>query len=368
MKKTILITSILILVTGCKDKTKSLDNKITLIKQSLTQPLSSHFNSNTPILLESEEPIGAIDKLLITKENIILSDFYIMKSLKVFDSKGKLKNSRNDIGEGPFGMSEITDFDIYQDTIYVLDSYKRKIHKYTILLEHVEEIDVPISCNNFLINKKGIFLLRQGGEGTEPRITQFDHKLKSPKPVLSSEEANPPIMLSNSNLFTKLTDSTFVFSHPFVSSIWIFKNDNFEKMELDFENKFIDTEEISKMHPLDKLNFVNDFGGYYNIMNGIKLNEQEIIYSVRHQKKNKYLKINLATKSMTVLEKIKNDLSKSPSTISFAGNSLTDAWYWMDLADLQKFYSLNGHKITQSDRISSDQDKETKVVFKLIYK
>ena len=368
MEKTILIISILILVTGCTDKTKSLDNKITLIKQSLTQPLSSHFNSNIPILLESEEPIGAIDKLLITKENIILSDFYIMKSLKVFDSKGKLKNSRNDIGEGPFGMSEITDFDIYQDTIYVLDSYKKKIHKYTILLDHVGEIDVPISCNNILINKEGIFLLRQGGEGTEPRITQFDHKLKSSKPISGASEANTSIMLSNSNLFTKLTDSTFVFSHPFVSSIWIFKNEQIEKMELNFANKFIDTEALSKMHPLDKLNAVNDFEGYYNIMNGVKLNDNELLYSIRHQKKNKYLKVNLATQTMEVLENIKNDLSKSPSTISFGGNSSSSAWYWMELDDLQKFYSLNGHKIPESDRIASDQDKENKVVFKLIYK
>src|SRR5690606_38185974 len=100
-----------------------------LKEESVPLNLSSYFGSDAPTLLHSEVPIGAIDKVVVTDNLIIVSDFHLMKSLKVFNSKGYLIRSRDDIGEeGPMGMSEITDFDVFNGYIFVLDAHKRKIY------------------------------------------------------------------------------------------------------------------------------------------------------------------------------------------------------------------------------------------------
>lgn len=367
MKNTAFILLLFTLV-NCTKNDPNTENKFTLKKVSNPLNLSSYFGSDAPTLLHSEVPIGTIDKVVVSDNLIIVSDFYLMKSLKVFDSEGYLIRSRDDIGEGPMGMSEITDFDVFNGYIFVLDAHKRKIYTFDTNLDLVSEWNVPIACNNLTINHRGIFLLNQGLEATEARISRFDHQMNFIESILPAQEADTPIVVSNSSLFTKLNDSSFVFTHPFFPSIWYYSGSKMEKIDLDFGEKFINNSDLTEMDPLDRLHFVNNFEGYYQLSNGIKLNENELLYSIRHQKKNKYLKVSLATQSMELLENIKNDMSKSPSTITFVGNSKSAAWYWMDQADLHKFYSLNGHKIPDKDRIPLDQDKENKVVFKLNYR
>ena len=64
----------------------------------------------------------------------------------------------------------------------------------------------------------------------------------------------------------------------------------------------------------------------------------------------------------------KNDLKKVPSTITFSGNSSKGVWYWMDQQDVEKFYSINSHKISNSDRIQMSDDKESKIIFQMEYR
>lgn len=359
---------LLALGTSCSSPRENAHREFRLVTSPETLNLSGYFKNISIQTLISENPIGTVDKVLLTESNILISDFHIMKSLKVFDKKGDLQASRDDIGEGPLGLSEITDFGVYLDTVYVLDAHRRKIMRFTLGLEPLDEFYVPIPCSNFVINKEGIFILRQGSEANSGRIVQFSHEMKMIHSVLPMEEANTTLVISDPNLFTEINDSVFVFSHPFYPNLWICKNGGIEKIELNFKGEFLDVNILSKKHPLDGLKFVNEFDGFYNLTNGTRLSDSEILFSIRYRKKNGYLLVNLKTREMTFIENIKNDLGKVPSAIQFSGNSSREAWYWMDQNDIQKFYNINSRKIPGSDRIQMSDDKESKIIFHLEYK
>lgn len=354
------------LVLSCSSKNDE-SLAVGLRKSSTALLLSDYFSSATAHSLQSEQPIGAIDKLLVTDSGIFVSDFYLMKSLRAFDQNGLTLAYRDDIGEGPMGLGEITDFEVYRDTIYVLDAHKRKLLRFTKNLETLDELDVPVPCSNFTINDAGIFLFRQGKEATEGRVVQLSHQMDLIKSLLPSDEFNTELVVSNTGFFTQINSTDFAVSNPFYPYLWVYRGNEMEKIELDFNGQFIDAEEMENMGPLDRLGFVNSFEGFYNLAHGIKLNNSEFLFSIRYRKKNGYLKINLDRMEMAYHQSIKNDLMKIPSTITFAGNSGKGAWYWMNEEDLGKFYRLNASKIPEKDRIPLTGDPESKFVFRLAY-
>ncbi len=361
---------LLLVLTGvsCSSNQRDAIEKIHFKTSPEPIPLSRYFSSISTHNLQSDKPIGSIDKIIFTQSNVLVSDFYIMKSLKVFDRHGKLLASRDDIGEGPLGLSEITDYDVLNDTIYVLDAHKRRIYLFSMDLSFLSEYTVPIAANNFIINQKGMFLLRQGENAQKGRILHYSHDMQLIESILPIEEVNTQMVLSNTVFFTKINDSSFVFTNPFFPNLYIYKDGKMEKIELDFNGNFININDLSRMDPLDKLHFVNNYEGFYNLTNGIKLTDTEFLFSIRYRKKDGYLKIDLEGMEMVYVDKIKNDLMKLPSKITFSGNSTSEAWYWINQDELEKFYLLNNSRISQDDRIETSSDKEYKIIFQLDYK
>lgn len=352
----------------CSSKQEELSNEFRLRKSSTPLNLSKYFNSISTNPLQSDQPIGSIDKMVATDSHIFISDFILMKSLRAFDKNGIQIAYRNDIGEGPMGLSEITDFTVFNDTIYVLDAYQRKILRFSQELETLDEYDLPIACNNFLINKAGIFLLRQGEDVEIGRLIHYSHQMDYINTLIPSEELNTQIVFSSTNFFIPINETSFMVFNPFYPNLWIYKNRSMERLELNFNSQFINVNELAKMEPLEKLHFVNTFEDFYNISNGIMLSNTEFLFSIRYKKKDGYLKVDLNTMEMTYLDQIKNNLMMVPSTISFSGNSPKRAWYWMNEEDLEKFYNLNGSKIPSNEQIKLSSDKESKIAFQLNYR
>ena len=330
--------------------------------------LSKYFSSLSTYPLQNDEPVGSIDKIIVADSKIFISDFVLMKSLRVFDENGIQTAFRDDIGEGPMGLSQINDFQVYNDTLYVLDAHRRKLLTFSLNLETLTEYDVPIPSDHFLINKAGIFLLRQGDDVEKGRLIHYSHQLEFLETIIPAEELSTEIILSGSDFFIPIDDTSFIFYNPFYPTIWIYRNQSIEKMELNFNGQFIDVKELANLEPLEKLRYANTFEDFYNITNGIKLSDSEFLFSVRYRKKNGYLKLDFNSMEMTYMDQIKNDLLKVPSTISFSGNSSNNAWYWMIQEDLEKFYSINYSKITKEDRIELGTDPESKITFQLNYK
>ncbi|SFB24989.1 hypothetical protein SAMN04489723_10685 [Algoriphagus aquimarinus] len=366
MKNLSLFFLILFIISCSSNKEKS--TEIRLRKSSTPIQLSKYFSSISPNLLQSDEPIGSIDKLVTTDSHILISDFNLMKSLRVFDQTGVQLAYRDDIGEGPMGLSQISDFSVYKDTVYVLDGFRKKILRFSLELETLGEMDVPIPSNNFLINQAGIFLLRQGEDAEEGRLVHYSHQMDYINTLIPSEELSTQLVFSGTNFFIPINDSSFVFYNPFYPYIWIYRNQNLEKLEMDFNNQFIDVNVLANMEPLEKLRFANTFENFYNLSNGVKLSDTEFLFSIRFKKKNGYLQVDLNTMEMIYMDQIKNDLMSTPSTITFSGNSGNQAWYWSEQEVIEKFYYLNNRKIPSIERMHLSSDKESKFVFQLRYR
>lgn len=366
--KNISLFFLVLLIISCSSGEEELSNTFRLRKSSTPPNLSNYFNSISTYPLQSDKPIGSIDKMVVTDSHILISDFILMKSLRAFDKNGIQIASRDDIGEGPMGLSEITDFTVFNDTIYVLDAYQRKILRFSLGLETLDEYDLPIACNNFLVNTAGIFLLRQGEDAEIGRLIHYSHQMDYINTLIPSEELSTQIVFSSPNFFIPINESSFMFYNPFYPNLWIYKDQSMEKLEMNFNSQFINVKELAKMEPLEKLHFANTFEDFYNITNGIRLSDTEFLFSIRYKKKDGYLKVDLTTMEMTYLDQIKNNLMMVPSTISFSGNSPKSAWYWMNEEDLEKFYQLNGSKISSNERIKLSSDKESKIAFQLNYR
>lgn len=356
-----------ILISFASCGTRDDKNEFYLIKSSSPLKLSEFFSSISTRSLNSEEVIGSIDKMIVHDSLILISDFMLMQSLKIFDKNGTQVAYNDNIGEGPLGLSEITDFGVFNDTIYVLDAYQRKFLRFDLKLELIDEYDVPVSCNNFLINQDGIFLLRQGEDAETGRLIRYSHQMEFISNLIPSNEMSTQIVISSTNLFIPIDDTSFITYNPLYPYIWIYKNQKIEKLELDFNNQFIEIKQLAKMEPLKRLRYVNSYEDFYNLSNGIKLSSTKFLFSIRYQKKNGYLKVDLSKMQLTFFNELKNDLMMIPSTISFSGNSKETAWYWMNQEDLGKFYYINDSKIPLNKRIELGSDDESKYVFQLKY-
>ncbi|PZX46836.1 6-bladed beta-propeller [Algoriphagus chordae] len=100
----IIILSSLISCSQKEEKSIS-DLEINSIFVDVNNPetfiFTDFFDTTYIVPLDNSEILGSIDKLLITKENIIVLDYKKTNSIFIYNRKGELKSLINDYGEGP---------------------------------------------------------------------------------------------------------------------------------------------------------------------------------------------------------------------------------------------------------------------------
>jgi len=354
---------------SCKSKNDNTTiKKINFLEDNKPFVLSTYFSNLKAEALKGDELVGKIDKILVTDENIIVSDFYLMKSLKIFSLKGDLLAYRNYIGDESVGLSEITDFDVFEDILYVFDAFKSKLFKFNLSLELIDEISIQGKFNNFMINTNGLYFFKQGKDIEGERIVFFSHDFSVKYTLLDKAEMNTNVVFSSSNYFTQMDTGSFVFAHPLYPYIYYFKNRKIQKIELDFNERFIDVSQVESLNPLDKLNFVNNFEGYYDLKNGIRLTDDKILFSLKFNGRAGYILIDIKNNFMIFYDKIINDLKKIPSNIYFSSNSTDQVWYYMNEDQITSFYKYNLNKISSKDKILLTNDKNRQIIFILDYK
>ncbi|SIO23492.1 6-bladed beta-propeller [Algoriphagus halophilus] len=362
MKTIIFILNILLLFSSCLSKESRKEIRLAKVNKPLN--LATYFSKMKAIPLDSSVTVGQVDKVIIAQDKIILSDFNIMKSLRVFDLNGKQLAYRDDIGEGPLGMSEISDFCIYEQKIYVLNGARKHIYTFDLELNQLEDIDLAYSAGSLKVTNEGILTYHQNfSEDNINSFNQYDlqgNLIQGFYPINS--ELDKPYVGNEEFL---VRGNELIHYHPFVDSLIILSNLAIKASYfLDFEDQFYPLSEYTSIsHPLDRLKKFNEFKGYKNINHGIGLPDNKYLFSIIHDHTHKFLLINLTTHNMMLYEKLKNDFLTLPSQIKFMGNDENQAWFTIDPVILDQFYRINYDKINEEDMLINPGIEHNPIIF-----
>lgn len=123
----------LMLCYACADNsaTKMKSGTLLSINLELAQPVMEVLEKTGSISLENEGDTfpGQIHKMLIDKDALYLLDTYRAPGLYKYDRNGRFLTVYNRLGQGNGEFIGLSDFQIYGDTIYLLDSSGKKIIK-----------------------------------------------------------------------------------------------------------------------------------------------------------------------------------------------------------------------------------------------
>lgn len=351
---------------SCSSGLNSSDTIINIFKTNEPLLFSSYFSDIHPIILVENRPLGTLGKVDFADDFIVISSFDLLQQLAVYDLQGHLMAMRDDIGEGPEGFGEISDFAVYDNKIYVLQGYHRKISVFDSSLRLLEEIKISYSASGIYVNDIGIYLYHLESNPDFPfRLSFFEAGNMNGLIQFDETLISAPL---TGNFFIGLDSKSFIHYHPASDSIYLVNDSNVNGFHLNFGSSFIDIGKFKDLHPLERLKAYNEFEGYKDLSNGVRLSASELLFSISHEKKKKYLKVDLTSRQAQLIQTIKNDLLPLPSNVFFEQNHLNAAWYWQNAETLSKFYQLNGSKIEDTQKINLPNDPESKVVFNLPYK
>lgn len=115
------------------------------------------------ILLETTEHsiLGEILKIELYGELIyILSNNQIF----VFEQNGKFKQTINKIGRGPGEYTEIKDFDIFSETLYILDRTGQNVLAYDLQGNHINTENIGMWAQKLIVLNENEILIYSGEE------------------------------------------------------------------------------------------------------------------------------------------------------------------------------------------------------------
>ncbi|MCS4433574.1 6-bladed beta-propeller [Aquiflexum gelatinilyticum] len=362
-----ILTSLIIWAISCTGPDKKTSGLISLSKSEEALQLGTYFSNFETVLFDQNQLIGQIDKLVVTDSLIVLTDFDLLKSIKVFNRQGEFMASKDDFGDDPLAMGYFDDFEVFEGKIYVLDGNKRKIYVFDLGLNLLDEIAISNPASAFLINRNGIFLYQMIGNPDFPfQLSFLSHSGKEAKGLISF---NPKLAESpfSGSFFVKMNEEQFVHYNPGLDSIYLFSGEKHESFKIDFGTQFIDLNQSKDLHPVERLRFYNDFEGYKQLSFGVKVGEGLILFGLSYENKPHYLLVDLENQKSTLFKTIKNNLKPLPSTIFFAANSDKHAWYYQSAEQIEKFYELNESKISLENRIELPEDIESNVLVLLDY-
>ena len=103
-----------------------------------------------------------IDKVLYADGRFYILDYMGTSSVFVFDEKGKFLFKVGDVGQGPGEYYKVTDFDVNNGCIYLLDSKRRSILSYDLdgrFLKQYGYLGKIEGVNDLIVTNDGNFLL-----------------------------------------------------------------------------------------------------------------------------------------------------------------------------------------------------------------
>ncbi|AGA78096.1 6-bladed beta-propeller [Echinicola vietnamensis] len=335
-------------------------NSIPIRQTEVSYPLSKFFSTLTPIKLDESIIVGNIDRLIVSNKYILVLDFDLTKSIKVFDREnGKLLAYKDDFGTGPLEGHHINDIAFRKDTIYALDAYHRKIHLFDPELEKLGTIAIPHPFEGICLRDNAI--MGYLNTTTAETVYQLEKNGSKSHKWISNSLLRPH--LSDERYFI-ISNQRTIHYHPFLDTLYQITGKLVEKWHLDFNGQFYPVETFDQeTDPLKRLHSFNSFSGYSNLRNGIQISAENVLFRIKHRHIQRYLLIDWKHQKGYVLKELQNDLFPSPSNINFCGANQHFAWYYHTSDELQSFYQLNGKRIPPHKRLISSQTEANPVVF-----
>jgi hypothetical protein len=255
-----------------------------IIAVDLNQPIASKklqdvVSSITALGLEEtgDNPIGVIDKLLVTNTNIYVLDGQRSKSLFIFDRAGKFKHVIHKVGSGPGEYIRPDDFDVQKSTgnLFVLDGNQRKILVYNKSGDFVSELKFETHINSFLTTSTNNIILNKGNTISDHSNNQIRIINSNGKPItelLPVPEYSKEITISPRNPLQKFHNDTILFMPSLSDKIYrIYGNEISLKYQLDF-GKYWPGEEYFEQekgnHPVKiaKDLAANNYAAFFNYL------------------------------------------------------------------------------------------------------
>ncbi|MCB4807944.1 6-bladed beta-propeller [Tamlana sp. 62-3] len=240
----ILSISLILIFFSCSKKNNDIS------QTTLEIPYESHNNfimlskyfktiKFLPLETNKESIIGSIKKLKIINNRIYIFD-NIGNSILVFNSHGQFEKKISSIGSGPDEYISISDFDVENNNLYIMDISGKILHFKNDV--YVNSIKIDFRATDFCITKGGFIF----------KILEFDNKsgqfiatskdLKIKNKLLPISEPNSKKFKFNygfSNNFG-INNSKTYFSQNFSRSIYELDDEEFtfkHEYVLDFGSK-----------------------------------------------------------------------------------------------------------------------------------
>lgn len=187
--------------------------------------------------------IGRVDKVLVEDGKIFIFDFFLSKSLFVYDLEGKFKFSISGLGHGPGEFEEVKDFLVTEKSIEILDA-TNKILIYGMDGDFKSERKLPFDAykfSKFSENEYIVFTPQAGGKyfkNDQCSLVIYNFKTKNVNCLLKLSDQVP--FFTQRNILVDFNNQ-FYFSTVFNDTIYSVDYHNNLKTEyiLDFgEAKF----------------------------------------------------------------------------------------------------------------------------------
>ncbi len=164
-----------------------------------------------------------INKCLVIDDKIYLLDYFGNASLTVWDNTGIFLRKIGQQGQGPGEYHKITDFDVADKHIYLLDSSQRKILNYTLNGDFIGEYvynGILEGVNDLAITSDGNFLLGLDVElSTGNQLILTDSEFNIKQVLLSFDEKTTRGHLNIGCL--KRCGTNIVYNYPVSDDVYI---------------------------------------------------------------------------------------------------------------------------------------------------
>lgn len=143
-------------------------------------PLDSIIEKIDYVKLRSTEnnPIGEVDALWITPDNIVVADYNLSKSIFIFDRLGRLQATISRLGRGPQEYLSISDVTLTPDRqrVAVLDNHGKKILYYDLAGNFLFRKELPFyPLHMRYLDEENILLTTYGLEEKDPGLASYAH-------------------------------------------------------------------------------------------------------------------------------------------------------------------------------------------------
>lgn len=169
--KNYILLGIALFVIGCVKQSETNYKRVYTVdivsdREDSPECFDSFFRYDHYIVLETTDSsmVGQIAKIQFNKDRLyILSD----NRIQTFDQNGKFIRTYNHTGEGPKEYLRLTDFDIRNDSLYLLDHVGKKVLIYSLEDQFLSEVQSNGAHGLKLLSGGILFHHHLGGSGSE---------------------------------------------------------------------------------------------------------------------------------------------------------------------------------------------------------